>query len=151
MEPVTCVACGRDHIDDEDALARSVRIGVSFVADTCAWTLRYPGMEAHEVIEHLEGRLAGSYPATPQEAVTRIEAAVNGGTDARASAHAASDPESDDPAERVATADADLTGRHTIPCPVCGGDGELEGATADEPPVLCARCNGNGTVEVTGG
>lgn len=133
IEPIQCVACGQEHIKSEEDLRGATRVGISFVARECAWTLKYPGRQAHEVIEALEQRL-GSRPdvALQDPAPAADEEVVQ------------ADP--DDPAthpEQVSTA---LTGQgHRVPCTVCKGDGEV-----GDPPVPCGRCGGDGTIVVTG-
>jgi ribosomal protein S27AE len=132
-DPVVCVACGQPHILSEHDADQATRIGVSLVARECQWVMRYPGLEAHEVIEQLEKRL-GSSSGPPREA-------VNG---APSPQEAVGDPP-DDPALRASESDPSLTAGTRIACPVCGGDGEIG---PEDDRQLCGRCSGECTVVV---
>jgi hypothetical protein len=131
-EPVLCVACGDTHADP----ATATRIGISYVAVECAWTLRYPGMSASEVIEALEARLRrrvhepGDEPTVEMEPVSDPDPTLE------------MKPVSNDPAER---AEHNQFAQEVL-CTVCGGDGEL---AEPDGPVVCGRCNGTGRVSVS--
>jgi hypothetical protein len=143
----TCAACGDDHVDT----ATGTRIGVSWIARECSWVLRWPGRQAHEVIELLEKRL-GEEPPPSVNGGVEVDALVREGMLERETPEP-EDPQattemaalSDDPAQRT---------EHNqfvqdILCPVCAGDGELANPDGDrEGAVMCGRCNGSGRVLV---
>jgi hypothetical protein len=144
LPPITCAACGEDHIEDPST---ATRVGIAFIGRECTWTLRYPGKAAHEVIEALEARLRGdgSGPRlTPAELNADVTAPPP--TDGAAAPDGGSVPPSDDPAERAGGEFAE-----TRPCPVCGGDGEVPDPEEDGSFNPCGRCGGDGTIKVTGG
>ncbi len=144
MPPVTCVACGENHIETEDDLRKARRVGISFVSDECEWTLRYPGKTAAAVIADLERRLSAA-PAAPA-------------TDVRGEPM-------DEPADEPWSPPAEgiegtvVPGQQGAPgerlCPVCHGDGELvsvnQGAdNMEEPTVMpCPRCASTGRIAVS--
>ena len=47
-----CVGCGRSHCTPRDR-----KLGALRIAAECEWRLKYPDMEAHEVIADLEEKL----------------------------------------------------------------------------------------------
>lgn len=142
--PIKCVACGREHITTEDELRASTRVGISFIARECAWTLRYPGKEAHEVIEELESesRTRGEGvvrrgPAEPDLAVTDEER--------EGEAEVEDDGGPSDPAARVQENEY----AETKVCSVCNGDGEVPDPENPESFNPCGRCGGEGKIKVT--
>lgn len=141
---MTCVACGDEHADPDTA----TRIGISFVAVECAWTLRYPGMSASEVIESLEVQLKGHARASsrPPPEVDADGVIVTAEQWEDPDKTTVMEPVSDDPAERSGGQFAE-----DILCPVCDGDGELTGpdGETDGGAVMCGRCNGSGRVLVS--
>jgi hypothetical protein len=129
-----CVACGEQHFETDEELARAIRVGISRVHPDCAWTLRYPGQTANAVIMELERKLdnAGSGGVPPAEPPADEDPPVA----------AALPPEPDDRVEANAFIEEVL-------CSVCGGDGEVRDPEDAESFNECARCNGVGRVKVT--
>jgi hypothetical protein len=132
-----CVACGETHFLTEREVNAALRVGISHVHPDCAWTLRYPGKSANEVIVELERKLSKR---------AHVGAAAGTSTDRT---DEPSPPEAisvaDDPQERGG-------GEYVEEklCPICEGDGELVDPEDPNAVSLCGRCNGNGRVQVTG-
>lgn len=124
-----CAACGYEHADPKTA----VRVGIAFIAAECAWTLRYPGHSANEVIDMLEARIAGY---------------AEGGVTSKAVESWTAPPGPEPSPARNGDPDPALTGLTEKLCPVCEGDGELVDPAVPDTVVVCARCDGSGRVKV---
>lgn len=150
-----CVACGEVHADVETA----TRVGISYVARECSWSLRYPGKQAFEVIEELEGRTRGDdpvverVPAAPGQSVEWVDLPRSEsppqdlGVDPASLAIPPRRP-GEEPGPADLALPEDPTGKTEMLCPVCGGDAEIEDPENPGSFVPCARCE-NGRIVVS--